>query len=189
MLFLSRTKKLIFTPYIFITNKDLRLRTLTNNFWLFDNKFLGTWKVIKNCCKFLLHFYGKCASDYMHFRWNSNWEKALALNSFEFNFMKIAYIRIFHFFFFFLTSNLFMECECAFHMKFTWSTIFWIEFEFEAYLISKWTASMKAEEILHKMTEVLCISCQDWSDIRWRHIFRSVSWSITWSLPWPVGTP
>lgn len=84
MLFLSRTKKLIFTPYIFITNKDLRLRTLTNNFWLFDNKFLGTWKVIKNCCKFLLHFSGKCASDYMHFRWNSNWEKALALNSFEF---------------------------------------------------------------------------------------------------------
>lgn len=118
MLFLSRTKKLIFTPYIFITDKDLRLRTLTNNFWLFDNKFLGTWKVIKNCCKFLLHFSGKCASDYMHFRWNSNWEKALALNSFEFNFMKIAYRRIFHFFFFFWHQI----CLWNVNVLFTWNS-------------------------------------------------------------------
>lgn len=95
--------RLLFPLYI-LTKEDLILRTLTNNFWLFDKNFLGMWKVTekKNCCKFLLHFSEKCASDYMHFRWNSIGEKALALNSFEVNFMKIAYRRIFHFFFFYI---------------------------------------------------------------------------------------
>lgn len=158
--------RLLFPLYI-LTKEDLILRTLTNNFWLFDKNFLGMWKVT---------------------------EKKTAANSYFTSLKSVLLIyenciqKDFSFFFF-LTSNLYMECDCAFCMKFMWSTICWIEYEFEAYLLSKWTASIKAEEILHKMTEVLCISCQDWSDIRWRHIFRSVSWSITWSLPWPVGTP
>lgn len=186
-------KRLLFTLNAF-TKQDIRLKTLTNNFWLLDNNKFLEWRLQKKktCNKFLLH-------QKMCFTWilgEIQLEKSTCIELIWVNFMQIAYSRIFLFFFFYMKFICGTLCECAFHMKFMWGTICCVVYAFEAYLLSKWTASIKAEEILLKMTEMLYISCKDWSDIRWRHIFWSVSWSImwsdtwiTWSLHWPVGTP
>lgn len=111
--------RLLFPLYI-LTKQDIILRTLTNNFWLFDNKFLGTWKVTENkkCCKFLLHFSGKCASNYMHFRWNSIGKKHLNWTRLKLILWKL------HTEGFFISFSFFLHQICIWNVNvhFTWNS-------------------------------------------------------------------
>lgn len=113
--------RLLFPLYI-LTKEDIILRTLTNNFWLFDNKFLGTWKVTENkkCCKFLLHFSGKCASNYMHFRWNSIGKKHLNWTRLKLILWKLHTEGFFISFFFFniiFVYGMWMSFSLEIHVK------------------------------------------------------------------------